>query len=231
MSVYNDQQHFTYRDQGGNLQDAWYGTDGWHLQQINDANRAGATVPGEYVAGDQTAPKAGVAAAGGVFVSVYNDQQHFVYLDAIGAIQDVWYGTDGWHLQQINEGGGLEPPEPVATNGPPAAGGLFVSVYNDQQHFTYLYSDPNVFPPQHGDIQDAWYGTDGWHLQQINGIDATVPNEFVTPIKARAASGDLLFVSIYNDQQHFTYQDLFGNIQDAWYGTDGWHLQQINGLA
>ena len=35
MSVYNDQQHFTYRDQGGNLQDAWYGTNGWHLQQIN----------------------------------------------------------------------------------------------------------------------------------------------------------------------------------------------------
>ena len=36
--------------------------------------------------------------------------------------------------------------------------------------------------------------------------------------------GDL-FVSVYNGQQHFTYRDKNGNLQDCWYG-DGWHLQQ-----
>ena len=41
-----------------------------------------------------------------------------------------------------------------------------MSVYNDQQHFTYLYSNPDVFPPHRGVIRDAWYGTDGWHLQR-----------------------------------------------------------------
>ena len=57
VSVYNDQQHFTYRDQNGNLQDAWYGSGNWHLQQINDTGGSGATVPGEYIALSQaTAP-------------------------------------------------------------------------------------------------------------------------------------------------------------------------------
>jgi hypothetical protein len=37
VSVYVDQQHFTYRDGNGNLQDAWYGDGSWHLQQIKDA--------------------------------------------------------------------------------------------------------------------------------------------------------------------------------------------------
>ena len=87
-----------------------------------------------------------------LFVSVYNDQQHFVRRNADGIIKDAWYGTNGWHLQQINLGG--------MTRGPAAVGDLFVSVYNDQQHFTYR--------DQGGNLQDAWYGTNGWHLQQIN---------------------------------------------------------------
>ncbi|HEV2640917.1 MAG TPA: hypothetical protein VGX23_37715 [Actinocrinis sp.] len=36
-----------------------------------------------------------------LYVSVYNNQQHFTYLDTTGRVQDTWY--DGqWHLQQIN---------------------------------------------------------------------------------------------------------------------------------
>ncbi len=49
VTVYDNQQHFTYRDAKGNIQDCWYGGS-WNLQQINDANGAGATVPGEYIA-------------------------------------------------------------------------------------------------------------------------------------------------------------------------------------
>ena len=60
VSVYNDQMHFTYRDVSGNLQDCWYnGPAGtWNLQQINNANGAGATVPGEYVATAQATARA-----------------------------------------------------------------------------------------------------------------------------------------------------------------------------
>jgi hypothetical protein len=33
-----------------------------------------------------------------------------------------------------------------------------------------------------------------------------------------------LVLFVKNDQQHFTYRSDFGNLQDTWYGTDGWHL-------
>ena len=166
VSVYNDQQHFAYRDANGNIQDVWYGTGGWKLQQINNANGHGGSVAGDtYIA----CPQATAAAVGDLFVSVYNDQQHFAYRDANGNIQDVWYGTGGWKLQQINNANGhggsvagdtyIACPQATAA----AVGDLFVSVYNDQQHFAYR--DAN------GNIQDVWYGTGGWKLQQINNAE------------------------------------------------------------
>jgi hypothetical protein len=69
VSTFTDQQHFTYLDGNGNLQDVWY--DGpnnrWNLQQINNANGNGPTVPGEFIASAQaTAP-----AERGIFVSTF----------------------------------------------------------------------------------------------------------------------------------------------------------------
>ena len=223
VSVYNDQQHFTYLDGNGNLQDCWY--DGpnnrWNLQQINNANGAGATVAGEPVA----AAQATAAGAGGFFVCQYNDQDHFAYLDVNGNIQDCWY--DGsWNLQQINRGvGATVSGEPVMTNGPAVAGDLFVSVYNDQQHFTYRDA--------RGNVQDCWYDgpNNRWNLQQINnanGSGATVAGEPIAAASATAPAVSGLFVCQYGNQDHFAYLDANGHIQDCWY--DGsWNLQQING--
>ena len=218
VCAYSDQQHFSYLDGSGNVQDAWWGTKQWHLQQINAGT--GPTVPTEYVA----TPDAPVA-AGNLFVSVYNDQHHFSYLDAKGNIQDCWYDGKGtWKLQQINAGTGpTVPTEYVATpDAPVAAGNLFVSVYNDQHHFSYLDAK--------GNIQDCWYDGKGtWKLQQINaGTGPTVPTEYVATPDAPVAAGNL-FVSVYNDQHHFSYLDAKGNIQDCWYDGKGtWKLQQIN---
>jgi hypothetical protein len=75
-------------------------------------------------------------------------------------------------------------------------------------------------------IQDVWYGTDGWHLQQLTGNTPTSPGEFIVKNAGPAAAGDV-FASVYNNQQHFAYRDDKNNIQDVWYGTDGWHLQQL----
>ena len=195
VSVYIGQQHFTYRDKNGNLQDCWYGGDGWHLQQINDAGGAGATVPGEYIA----VPLGTAAAVGGVFACPYNDQHHFAYLDANGNIQDCWYDgpQDTWKLQQINRGNGPSVPgEYVATDGPVAVGDLFVTVYIGQQHFTYR--DTN------GNLQDCWYGSDGWHLQQINdagGAGATVPGEYIALPGATAPRSDVGELHLTGDSE------------------------------
>ena len=187
VSVYGTQHHFTYLDKAGNVQDAWWDNK-WNLQKINN----GGCTPGP-------------AAAGNLFVSVYNNQHHITYLDGAGNIQDAWLDNkdNKWNLQKINNGG--------CTPGPAAAGNLFVSVYNNQHHFTYL--------DKAGNIQDAWLDNkdNKWNLQKIN-------NGGCTP--GPAAAGNL-FVSVYNNQHHFTYVDGAGNIQDAWYDNK-WNLQKIN---
>ena len=198
---FNDQDHFAYLDANGNIQDCWYdgSTGKWNLQQINRGN--GPTVAGEYVATN------GPAAAGDLFVSVYNGQQHFTYRDQNGNLQDAWYDGGAWHLQQINDANGAGatvPSEYIATPlaTAPAAGGVFVCPFNDQDHFAYL--DAN------GNIQDCWYdgSTGKWNLQQINrGNGPTVPGSTWPP--TAGVAGDL-FVSVYNGQQHFTYRDQNG---------------------
>ena len=232
VSTFTDQQHFTYLDANGNLQDVWY--DGpnnrWNLQQINNANGKGPTVPGEFIASAQaTAP-----AESQPFVCVFNDQQHFTYLDGSGNLQDVWYDgpTNRWNLQQINNANGKGATVPgefiaAAEATAPADGGLFVCTFTDQQHFTYR--DAN------GNLQDVWYDgpTNRWNLQQINnanGNGPTVPGEFIASAQATAPAESQPFVCVFTDQQHFTYLDGNGNLQDVWYDgpTNRWNLQQIN---
>jgi hypothetical protein len=228
VSVFNNQQHFTYIDLDSNIQDAWWdgNTSQWHLQQINNPSGP-SLLPGEYIA--TNGPAAGFGST--VFVSVYCNQQHFTYIDQNGNIQDAWYDgdTNQWHLQQINNPNGpAMVGEYIATNGPAAGVQVFVSVYGNQQHFTWVDSNAN--------IQDAWYdgNTNQWHLQQINNWNGpTIDGEYIAT-NGPAVEG-VVFVSVYRNQQHFTYIDLNQNIQDAWYDgdTNQWHLQQLtnNGVS
>ena len=93
VCVFTDQQHFTYRDRNGNLQDVWY--DGpnnrWNLQQINNANGKGPTVPGEFIA----VPSAPAASLINPFVCTFTDQQHFVYRSGANPAEvfDCWWGN------------------------------------------------------------------------------------------------------------------------------------------
>jgi hypothetical protein len=89
VTVYHNQHHFTYRDSAGTIWDSWWDGDNWQLQQIN---APGGKTPD------------GPAAVDGPFVTVYHDQHHFAYLDAVGTIWDSWWDGDTWQLQQINGG-------------------------------------------------------------------------------------------------------------------------------
>jgi hypothetical protein len=89
VTVYHNQHHFTYRDSAGTIWDSWWDGDNWNLQQIN---APGGKTPD------------GPAAVDGPFVTVYHDQHHFAYLDAVGTIWDSWWDGDTWQLQQINGG-------------------------------------------------------------------------------------------------------------------------------
>jgi hypothetical protein len=64
----------------------------------------------------------------------------------------------------------------------------------------------------------VWWGG-GWNLQQINNSfqTPTIGGEYVASPEAHAAVAGEFFVSVYNNQQHFTYRDVNGNLQDVWY--------------
>ena len=154
VSVYHNQEHWGYIDASGAVQDAWFGATPqytWHLQQIN-------TTP-KKTGNNSKAP----IAAGSLFVSEYNGQHHWGYIDQDGGVQDVWFdGNAGspWSWQQINT-----TPKRTGNNSkaPTAAGSLFVSEYNGQHHWGYIGRD--------GGVQDVWFnGHTGnpWNLQQLN---------------------------------------------------------------
>ena len=139
---------------------------------------------------------------GSPFISVFHDQQHFVFRNRDGEIWDSFYirGANRWRFIQI----------PTKDN--PAASDIFVSVFHDadQQHFVYTDSARNIW--------DSFYrrGDDKWLFQSIE-------THGHTPAGA-------IFVSDFDDQQHFVWKDGSGRLWDSFYAQadDQWHFQEIN---
>jgi hypothetical protein len=76
--AFNNQQHIGYRDNAGNIWDAWNdGSGNWNLQKINNGGKT-----------------SGGPAAGNVRIWVTEQQQHFTYRDAAGTIWDAFWLTD-----------------------------------------------------------------------------------------------------------------------------------------
>jgi hypothetical protein len=143
----------------------------------------------------------------GPFVSVFHNQQHFVFRDKNATIWDAFFVRPEnflqkakWRFQEIN------------TNGRPTASDIFVSVFDsaDQQHFVYRDSVGNIW--------DSYYvrGNNSWHFQQIDTHGHVPVGE--------------IFVSAFFDQQHFVFRDSAGRIWDSFYAQadNKWHFQQVN---
>jgi hypothetical protein len=203
VSVFNDQQHVGYRDAQGTIWDAWYdhGTNEWNLQQIN-------------AGGNTTGP----AASAGPCIGVFNNQQHFAYVDQHGTIWDSWFdgGAAKWNLQKINSGGNTTGPAAAqSASGGDDYGPISIwSPFDSQQHFTYRGADSAVY--------DAFWdaSSSSWHLQKINaGGNTTAPQAASAP-----------FACVFNTQQHIGYTDTDGNLWDCWYdpSTNKWQPQKIN---
>jgi hypothetical protein len=214
VSVYNGQQHIGYRDSSGTIWDSFYRPDlnKWELQQIKGAQ--GNT--------------RGNPAISGPFIGIYNEQQHFAYIDAEGRIWDSWYdGSGHWNLQQINgpDGNTVGPPAAAGAHGPVESAGLpatwanSVSIPSDftntQQHFTYVGVHDLA-------LYDAFWDSNNnsWHLQKL-----TLDGNTSGPVSVSSPFGSFAF----HHQQHFGYEGIHGDIWDANYDGNGhWSLQKIN---
>lgn len=147
-------------------------------------------------------PDARQPAVGAPFISVFHDEQHFVFRTPDGSVWDSYFRRSdrAWHLQQVN------------FTGISAASQPFVSMFRsgDQQHFAYL--------DDAGAIQDAFYdrSDDTWQSQQIdmNGHTPAVS----------------LFVLAFHDEQHFIWRDRSGLIWDSFFAQadNRWHFQAID---
>ena len=122
---------------------------------------------------------------------------------------DCWY--DGvWNLQQINTGKGPSVPgEYVATKGPAATGDLFVSVYNDQMHFTYALPGTAEYYRKNGKFEDGTV-----LVKEVFGADHA---QMTTGDAHWAAGTKVWFVLIKDAKGRFPNNPLWG---DGW----GWAL-------
>jgi hypothetical protein len=234
VSVFGDELHFSYVDGNNDVQDFCFSggavtsITNWKQRQIN----AGIVA---------NAPKVGSGPA--VFVSTFQGQLHFTYVDVNNNIQDCFYDGAGseddpnhWHLQQINEGDVTTVSgELVACPGAPAAGALsqpipavlFVSTFENEQHFTYADAQFN--------LQDCVYDGDAntWEVRQLTG--GSLPES--SPAPSADSSGTGIFVGAFGSQQHFVYVDNEWRLQDLFFDSDtnppasGWALQQIVGTG
>jgi hypothetical protein len=137
-------------------------------------------------------------AAGNLFVSVYNDQQHFSYLDAEGNIQDCWYDGRQWHLQKVNNGG--------MTTGPSAVGDVFVCVYNRQHHFAYSDAEGNIW--------DSW-----WDVPEmpVGVVEVVLPNGRVAFVQAADLDDGGHAAAKVGRRDIFASKDLSGTLEGiAW---------------
>ncbi len=134
-------------------------------------------------------------------ISVFHDQQHFVFRNRQGELWDSYFrrGDRTWHFQQVNYNG-IE------------AASFAISVFGaaDQQHFVYEDSIANIW--------DAFFRrSDGtWQSQAIS-------TKGHTPV-------GLVSVTDFDDQQHFTWRDADGSIWDSFFSQADhkWHFQSVD---
>ena len=150
--VYQDQLHFTYLAENGEIWDVWYDgpVNAWKKQKMNiDAGRAPYYTTDAPPASDAAANPAGLIAWNMVSGKI-TLEQHIAYPDRSGIIWDLWYdGGSAWHSRQINDG---------TTHAPGAIGNICLS------HYSRVDTDGTVYGQLHCAWQDRVGGIwDAWH--------------------------------------------------------------------
>jgi hypothetical protein len=219
----SDQAHFVYRDKNGGIQDAFfdYSTHRWSLQLINGQLEQ-SCVPHQGCFYFNTGKVVGPPAAGDPVVFAYNAQQHFVYRDINGVIEDAVYDTStgNWFLQQncfaMPQGGVIRSicSDGIGSGAPPApaAGDLMVSFYPNLKNY---YGEHYAYRDNTGSIQDIWWDprNNFWHQQKIKLGGGTgnsaMGNPFVYSVQKEMPS-------VYWEL-HFVYRDVKGDIWDTCY--------------
>jgi hypothetical protein len=142
--------------------------------------------------------------AGSPFISIFKDQQHFVFRDRHGSLRDVFYATDSdqhWNFQEIDTTGHFGVGDPVVSSLDSA----------QQQHFVYVDAASKIWDEYYRDSDRSW------RSQRIltNGH---------TPAGTVA-------VTSFGEQQHFVFRDDVGSLWDSYYDPQASPHWQFQGIA
>jgi hypothetical protein len=158
----------------------------WHLNDLTVAAKAPAAAAGAKPDG---------------YMFDAQGTQHVNYHDLNGHIQELWWDSSGWHVNDLT----------AATKAPLATGKPDAYAFNLQgtQHVDYR--------DVHGHIQELWWNSSGWHV-----------NDLTAAAKAPLSQGDPTGY-VFDDQgtQHVDYRDVNGHIQELWWDSSGWHVNDL----
>jgi hypothetical protein len=131
------------------------------------------------------------------FVTPWNRQEHVVYVDSQGHVQELYYlGSGSWHDNDLTNQAHAAVAARDAITG-------YATPWNSQEHVNYLDAQ--------GHIHELYYlGSGSWQ-----------PNDLSVLAKATAfpAARNVLcgYVTSWNSQQHVNYVDAQGHIHELFY--------------
>ena len=200
---YNSQQHVNYFDTSGNVHELFFDGSSWHHNSLT------------ALASGSPPPAAPGSALHG-YSTEYNSQQHVNYLDATGAVHELYFDGDSWKHNDLSMLSGGH----AAAPGSPLDG--YQTFYNSQQHVNYL--------DMSGNVHELYNDGSGWQHNNLNAdayaLDGVIPGAPVA-VGGSAVDG---YPTVSYRQQHVNYLDAIGHVHEVYYaensgprdGPSGW---------
>ncbi len=182
ITPWNGQQHIVLREQGaansaGRIIELYF-TDHWGWNNLGSAHAL---------------RKAAIQG----YVTPWNSQEHVVYVDGQGHVQELYYlGSGSWKDNDLTN----QAHAPIAAQD--AITG-YVTTWNSQEHVNYLDAQ--------GHVNELYYlGSGNWQLNDLMVLGKAT---------AFTAARNVLrgYVTGWNSQQHINYVDAQGNIHELYY--------------
>jgi hypothetical protein len=194
--VQSDGPHFVYIDRNNRVDQVWFtvSANTWHTQSVSGMVGSPLASPGS-----------------GLTSWMQSDGPHFVYIDANGNLNQIWYtiSSGAWNSQNLT---GM-------TKSPAASVGSALTswVQSDGPHLVYVDANNH--------LNQLWYTTSAntWRTQNLSSFTGASPAN---------PQGELTSW-VQSDGPHFVYVDGNNQLDQIWYTTSAntWSKQNLTSLA
>jgi hypothetical protein len=179
-------QHVIYFGEG--INELRWDSSGWHHNELLSAAGASGT---EY-----TGRPIGYA-----FTA--QGTQHVNFPDSFGNVQELWWDSGGWHLNNLTEAA-----RAPATGANPTG---YVFAAQGTQHVTYVGQDSHVY--------ELWWNSAGWKFNDLTAATGAP----LAQVNRNAAG----YVFASQGTQHVNYLGLDNHIHELWWDSHGWHHNDL----